>query len=185
MWAEGVIFIVPNYALGVPALLKNLFDRLAYVFHRPRLFNKVCLPIIVQGVIGGKKIADYINEVMGYWGMNPIKGVVVTGGVYVNKAKSSQLEHKDNQIIGAALERFSKEIHRTRVKSPSLLRLIMFRMARTSIKYGEDALPPDKAYYQKMVWFEANYYYDVELNMLRKIVGTLIDRFAKRMVSKG
>ena len=185
MWADGVIFIAPNYALGVPALLKNLFDRLAYVFHRPRLFNKVCLPIIVQGVIGGKKIANYINEVMGYWGMMPIKGAVFTGGVYINKAKSAKLEQKDNQIIGAALERFSKEIHRTRVKNPSLLRFMMFRMARTSIKYGEDALPPDKAYYQKRGWFEANYYYDIKLDTLRKIVGILLDRFAKRMVTKG
>ena len=184
MWADGIIFVVPNYSLGVPALLKNLFDRLAYLFHRPRLFHKVILPVIVQGVIGGKKIADYINKVMGYWGMNPVKGVVVTGGVYLNKEKSSQLIQKDKHTIGVGLKRFSQEINRTKVKSPSNLSLIVFRMARTSIKYGEDALPPDKAYYQKLGWFESNYYYDVKLNPFRKIVGICIDKIAKRMVMK-
>jgi multimeric flavodoxin WrbA len=184
IWADGIIFILPNYALGVPALLKNLFDRLAYIFHRPRLFHKVCLPIIVQGVIGGKKIAEYVNEVMSYWGMHPVKGAVVTGGVYVGKAKSSQMEQKDDRIISEAIERFSKEIHRTKARVPSLFRLLLFRMVRTSMKYSEEVLPPDKAYYQRMGWFESNYYYDVKLNPLRRALGAMSDLFAKQMATK-
>jgi len=32
--ADGVVILTPNYALQVPALLKNLLDRLSFVFHR-------------------------------------------------------------------------------------------------------------------------------------------------------
>lgn len=184
LWADGIIFIVPNYALGVPALLKNLFDRLAYVFHRPRLFQKVCLPIIVQGVIGGKKIAEYVNEVMSYWGMYPVKGAIVTGGVFAGKAKPSQLEQKDANTIARAIQRFSKETHREKTRIPSLFRLLLFRMVRTSMKYSDEVLSPDKAYYQRMGWFESDYYYEVKLNPLRRAAAALSDRFAKRMATR-
>ncbi|KNY29441.1 flavodoxin family protein [Pseudobacteroides cellulosolvens] len=185
IWADGIIYVIPNYALSVPANLKNLFDRLSYVFHRPRLFHKVCLPIIVQGVYGGKKIADYVNEVMEFWGMRGIKGIAVTGGVYANKANPSQLLQKDKQLIRSTVEKFLAQTDKAKIKSPSLFKLIIFRMTRAAMKYSNDALLPDKEYYSRMGWGESNYYYDVKLNPFKYTIGVLCDKFAKRMITKG
>ena len=46
--ADGIITVSPNYSLQVPAMLKNVYDRLAYVFHRPRLFGRLSMAVAVQ-----------------------------------------------------------------------------------------------------------------------------------------
>jgi len=42
---DGLILASPVYALQVPAVMKNLLDRFAYLFHRPRLFGKKALAV--------------------------------------------------------------------------------------------------------------------------------------------
>lgn len=179
--ADGVIYVIPNYALNVPGLLKNFFDRLAYVFHRPRLFNQVCLPIVVQGIYGGKRITEYVNEVMEFWGMRTVRGVVVTGGIYPNRERAAQARKKESQAIGESLDRLFREMRRTRAKSPSVFRLVLFRVARNSMKYGREVLEPDKAYYVRKGWLDSAYYYDVRLNPFKRAIGTISDRVGKSM----
>ncbi len=38
--SDGVIFATPSYAFQVSARMKNLLDRTAFIFHRPRFFGK-------------------------------------------------------------------------------------------------------------------------------------------------
>ena len=38
--SDGVIFATPNYAFQLSARMKNLFDRLAYIDHRPRFLAR-------------------------------------------------------------------------------------------------------------------------------------------------
>ena len=62
--ADGVIFATPNYSFHVPALMKNLLDRLGFVFHRPRFFGKAFTALVAQGIFGGASIQRYL-ETMG------------------------------------------------------------------------------------------------------------------------
>jgi len=57
--SDGVVFATPNYAFHVPARMKNLFDRTAFIFHRPRFFGKVCAAVVTQGMFGGGTIVKY------------------------------------------------------------------------------------------------------------------------------
>jgi multimeric flavodoxin WrbA len=65
--ARAAVFFVPNYSLQVPAPLKQVIDRLAFVFHRPRLFGKKSMALVTQGVYGGKGVAAYLDSLMGFW----------------------------------------------------------------------------------------------------------------------
>ena len=49
--ADGVIFMAPTYSLHVPALMKNFFDRLAYIFHRPCFFGKIAIGDSIDNVV--------------------------------------------------------------------------------------------------------------------------------------
>lgn len=178
-WADGIIFVVPNYALGVPGILKNLFDRLAYLFHRPRLFHKFCIPIVVQGVYGGKQIVKYINEVMGCWGMEPSGGVVVKGGLELSAAK---LSDSDILKIKKAMNNFVYIVKTGKIKAPSFFRLLIFRSTRTSMKYSSEVLEVDKKFYEQNGWIKSEYFYDIKLTFIKRIVGTLADSATRRMI---
>ncbi len=182
--ANGVVFVVPNYSLAVPGILKDVFDRLAFVFHRPRLFGKVCMPVVVQGVYGGNKVAKYINEVLGFWGMNEVKGVVLSGGVFTNQEAQQNVAAKNNPVIKKATARFLQALANDRPLSPSLFKLMIFRMTRSGMKYFPEALAPDKKYYEDQGWLAADYYYPVLINPLKRLAGNLADLMMRRMAMK-
>ncbi|MBV1757941.1 MAG: NAD(P)H-dependent oxidoreductase [Dethiosulfatibacter sp.] len=182
--SDGVIFVTPNYSLSVPGILKDLFDRLAFVFHRPRLFGKACLPVVVQGVYGGNKVAKYINEAMGFWGMQEVKGVVVSGGIYPKQGLKNDIMEKKSKAIIKALERFSKELENEKPVKPTLFKLMIFRMTRSSMKYFDEALEPDKRYFETKGWLDSDYYYEVEINPIKKLIGKFFDMMVRRMARK-
>ncbi len=169
--SDGVIFVVPNYSLSVPGILKDVLDRLAFVFHRPRLFGRVCMPVIVQGVYGGNKVAKYINEVMGFWGMNEIKGVVLSGGIDPRQGWAEEIQAKNAQTMDKAVQRFLAALDRKEMVVPSLFKLMIFRMTRSSMSYFPEALDPDKAYYETHGWLTSDYYYPVRLNPFKRALG--------------
>lgn len=184
MWADGIVTVTPNYALQVPALLKNAYDRLAYVFHRPRMFDKVSLAIVVQGVYGGKKIVQYIDELMSFWGCGTVKGAVVVGGLRQNSTLPQAAIAKNESVISDAANRLLQALQHPRRKQPSFFRLAIFRMTRTSMQYSADTLAADKQYYSDRGWFQSPYYSEIRLDPVRKAFGALIDLMMKRMFAK-
>ena len=182
--AQGVIFVVPNYSLQVSGLLKQLLDRLAFVFHRPRLFGITFMPIVVQGVYGGGKIVKYLNDAMEFWGMKPTMGAVITGGIFPKETQQDTIIGKNEKRIDKALIDFRHQLIRNHVKKPSLFRMMIFRSTRSSMKYFAETLEPDKAYYQKMGWLHSDYYYDVKLNPMKRFAGWFVDVMIKRMAMK-
>ena len=182
--ADGIITVTPNYSLQVPGLLKTLYDRLAFVFHRPRLFGKVSLAVVVQGVYGGKKIVGYIDELMSFWGCSIVKGAVVSGALYPNSKLADTVRHKNNDIITSATNKFIHTIMSYRERKPSFFRLAIFRMTRSSMKYSQEALDADKKYYSDMGWMESKYYTGVKLGMIKSVFGVLIDKMIRNMIRK-
>ncbi len=184
LWADGIVTVTPNYSLQVPAILKNLYDRLAYVFHRPRLFGKVSIAIVVQGVYGGKKIVKYIDELMDFWGCRTIKGAVVTGSLYPTGTIPENIANKNRATISSAASRLITAVQNYKEKQPTFFRLAIFRMTRTSMKYSDEVLPADKEYYSNKGWFETQYYTDARLGPIRLMFGTLIDNMIRNMIRK-
>lgn len=184
MDAHGVIFVVPNYSLQVSGLLKQLLDRLAFVFHRPRLFGITFLPVVVQGVYGGGKIIKYLNDAMEFWGMRPTRGAVVTGGIYPKEVQKDAILRKNEKALNKALDHFRRDLFQNRQKQPSFFRMMIFRSTRSSMKYFEEALEPDKNFYDQRGWFTSDYFYDVKINPLKRFAGWIADTMIKRMAVK-
>lgn len=182
--AQGIVFLVPNYSLQIPGKLKTLLDRLAYVFHRPRLFHKVFMPLTVQGVYGGKDINKYLNKVFRFWGAITVKGTVLPGGIYLKDIGEKLFTAKNTGKLDKALREFDREMAAVKPKKPSLFQVTVFRSTRSAMRYFDDTLKPDKEYYRKNGWYEAAYYYPVRLNLLKKTVGYLIDRQMKAAAKK-
>lgn len=175
--ADGVIWATPNYAFHVPAPLKNLLDRLAYMFHRPQFFGKTCTVIVNQGIYGGNSIVKYLSSMGKNFGFRVTKGCVLTTLDPISEAA----QQKNTKALQKASSRFYKELMRPAFRSPSFIRLLMFRMSRTSIHYMLDAKSRDYSYYKEKGWFESGYYYKTSLGPVKTIAGRLFDLLGKRM----
>jgi multimeric flavodoxin WrbA len=178
--SDGVVFASPNYSFQVSAIMKNFLDRLGFVFHRPRFFGKTFTSIVAQGIYGGGKIVKYLDFVGNGLGFNTVKGSCV-------KALEPMTEYEKRKIdkaLEAHSRRFHKRLGKLAYPGPTWLKLMAFRMGRTSIGLELDDARRDYTYYEKMGWFESDYYYRVRLGALKKLEGGLFDAIATRMSKK-
>ncbi len=171
LWADGIIIVTPNYSLQVPANLKNLFDRLAYVFHRPRLFGRAFMPVTVQGVYAGGKINKYMNEVMEFWGCHTQKGTVIQGALRPNDVIEQAMLDKNQDKIQKAAALFVNELNDERPRMPSIFHTMIFRMTRAAMEDSPHTTEADKKYYKEKGWLKSKYYYDVRLGPIHAIAG--------------
>lgn len=181
MEADGVIFASPVYSLQVTALMKNLLDRLAYIFHRPCFHGKTSIAIITQGVYGGKNVIKYLNEVAHFWGFLTTHGVGVTTPPGV-RLPAEQKKIDDAVAKGAAA--FYRNLTRVQAVKPRLMDVIMFRMIRTLKPYTSDIMPRDYEYFKERGWMDAEYFYPVRLGVLKTLIGKFMDGQGRKMGEK-
>ena len=174
MASDGVVLATPNYSFQVSGLMKVFLDRFGYVCHRPRYFGKAFTSIVTQGIGGGDKIVDYLDFVGASLGFTTVKGSSVT--------ILDPMTEKEQLKIEKTLKKHSERFHSTLDKSaypvPTLFRLMLFRMGRTSINQMLDDTSLDYRYYAEKGWFESDYYYPTNLGPLKKAAGSLFDSMA-------
>jgi multimeric flavodoxin WrbA len=178
--SDGIIFASPNYSFDVSGLMKIFLDRLGFIFHRPRFFGKVCTSIVMQGVYRGKKIVDYFNFI----GMG--LGFKVVKGCCLNSLEPMTEEEQKN--TDKVISRLSKKFYFALIKKeytiPSIFKLMIFRMSRTSMKLLLDENWKDYNHYKKEGWFESDYFYPIKLNPLKKMIGKFFDFLFNRIYRK-
>jgi multimeric flavodoxin WrbA len=171
--SDGVVFASPNYSFHVSALMKVFLDRLGYIFHRPQFFGKSFTSIVTEGVYGGNKIVNYFHFIANGLGFNPVKGVSLKTRMPISQKVNAKNELK--------LEKLSKRFYNSLIKEkfpkPSIIELMMFRMARSGIKRELNEDFKDFKHYKEKGWFESDFFYPVKLNVVQKLAGRLFDQF--------
>ena len=176
MNSDGVIFASPNYSFQVSALMKLFLDRLGFVFHRPRFFGKTFTSIVAQGIYGGKDIVKYFNFIGNGLGFNVVKGSCITTLEPITKKGQKKID----EIIDQQSKKFYAKLIKKEYPTPSLFKLMIFRMSRSSIKIMLNENYKDYTYYKEKGWFESDYFYPVRLNPLKKLTGKFFDIMARR-----
>jgi multimeric flavodoxin WrbA len=172
MNSDGVIFASPNYSFQVSGWMKIFLDRLGFLFHRPRFFGITFTSLVNQGIYGGGKIVKYLNFIGFGLGFNVVKGSCIMTIVPV----TDEMQRRNDKIIDLQSKRFYSQMNKSKYPPPSLIKLFLFRMARSSMKIMLDERNRDFAYYLKNGWFESDYYYPVKLNPVKRLAGLFIDR---------
>lgn len=175
--SDGVLFATPNYSFQVSGQMKVFLDRFGFLFHRPQYFGKTFTSIVAQGIYGGKDIVKYLDFVGSSLGFNVVKGLVI---------KTLEPMSEENRVkTNLAIEKQSRSFYRKLVKreypSPSLFRLLLFRVSRTTMKAMLNDGYRDYSYFNQKGWFSNDYYYSVKLNPFKKTMGKLFD-FAGKMM---
>lgn len=177
--SDGVVFATPNYSFQVSGLMKVFLDRFGYVFHRPEYFGKTFTGIVAQGVYGGKEIVKYLDFVGSGMGFNVVKGFMINTREPVPESE----QRKTEKAIEKQSARFYRQLRRKEYPSPSLLKLMIFRMSRTSLKTVLTEDFKDYRHFRDQGWFDNDYYYPVRLNPVKRTIGWLFDITAHRMAA--
>jgi multimeric flavodoxin WrbA len=170
--SDGVIFSTPNYSFQVSAWMKIFLDRLGFMFHRPRFFGIAFTNLVNQGIYGGQKIVKYLDFIGFGLGFNIVKGCCILTIVPVPE----ETKKTNDKILDKQSRRFYSRLIKSKFPTPSLIKLFLFRMARSSMKVMLDENNRDYEFYMKNGWFESDYYYPVKLNPVKRLAGKFLDR---------
>ncbi len=181
MASDGVVFASPNYSFQVSAIMKIFLDRLGFVFHRPRFFGKTFTGIVGQGIYGGDKIVNYLDFVGKGLGFNTLKGCCVTAVEPMTEKEKKKID----KAVAEHSRRFYERLMQPAYPVPTLLKLMVFRMARTSIGIMLDDNSLDYRYYKENGWFESDYYYPTNLGALKKAAGSFFDSIERSRARRG
>lgn len=173
--ADGVVFAAPNYSWQVPGLTKVFIDRLAFAMHRPEFHGKKASAIVIQGIGFGGRVRKYLEFVEGSLGFDVVKGSVSS----TLEPMTAKATRKMEEQLRRQAERFHRELMKPAFRSPTLFKLIMFRMGRTGIRRHAQGLL-DWDYYRDKGWFESDYYYPIRLGWTKRAVGAFFDWFTAR-----
>ena len=66
--ADGIILASPVYLVMVSATLKNYFDRLGYISHRPCFFDKYAMSLVTCSGFGAEDALDYMDKILASFG---------------------------------------------------------------------------------------------------------------------
>ncbi len=172
--SDGVVFATPNYSFHCSGEMKVFLDRFGFAFHRPRYFGKVFTNIVTQGIGGGNKIVEYLDFVGSNLGFNTVKGVCVTA----LDPRTEKDQQKIDQAIARLSQRFYDKLNAPTHPVPGLFKLMLFRMARSTIQKMLDDRSSDYRYYRDQGWFESDYYYPTRLGALKQLAGRFFDSTA-------
>ncbi len=176
--SDGVIFATPSYAYQVSARMKNFLDRIAFIFHRPRFFGKTFTAIITQGIPVGEKIRKYLEGAGENLGFNVTKGCCI----WTLDPMSEGQRKKLGQKVRSCSERFYMDLIRKTPPTPSLFRFMLFRIGRSGIQ-NVNVMYYDYYYFNEKGWFESDYYYEISLGPIKKLLGRFFD-FLGRQVAR-
>lgn len=178
--SDGVVFATPNYSFNVSGQMKVFLDRLAFALHRPRCFGRAFTSIVVEGIYRGREIVKYLDFVGSGLHFN-----VVTGRVIKSlEPLPEKVRKKNEKAIDAQSRKFYKMLVGKKLPVPSLFELFIFRWGRTSMHWMLDENFRDFTFYNEAGWFDADFYYPVRMNPLKRTFGRLVDAVVARRIRK-
>jgi multimeric flavodoxin WrbA len=179
--ADGIIIATPVYSQQVTALLKNLLDRLSYLYHRPEMFRQKGL--MLTSSAGGTAFKDmfkYMKSNSEAWGMTVTDVVGMSmPGILKPKAEAKEMDR-----LKKATMKFYYAISDKRLPKPGLFKLIWFTVWKTTVQL--DKTTYDYKHWSEKGWLDKNtyYYYNTKVNIFKKGIERLMEKMIKRFFKK-
>lgn len=175
--SDGIIITSPVYALNVSGLLKNFFDHTAYLYHRPRFFNKKALVIVTTVGQGAKRTAKYINETLHFWGFNRVYNLAINC-YSLDYKPSLKVINEINRIS----EKFYRDLKYEKLYSPSLKWIIIYNVWRALAFKNPDENFPDKKYWIKTNLINHSFAPIVKIGKFKQFLGNLFFKLFKIII---
>jgi multimeric flavodoxin WrbA len=177
--ADGIIFISPVYVHTVSALMKNFYDRFAYMCHQPRFRDKAAMFVVTTELTGAQETLEYMRFPAFTWGfkMGPSIEVVYQGFKNGGNYKEKTL----NRIAKGARDFYSALISDDR--EPLFKELMFFNLMKYKVTMHRNFLHADYAYWQKHGWIDQDFYSENGVPIVKNIIAkNLVKIKAKKLI---
>ncbi len=170
--ADGILFISPVYVHTVSALMKNFYDRFAYMCHQPRFRDKAAMFVVTTELTGGKETLEYMRFPAFTWGFKMCASLEV---VYPGFLNGGGYRTKVFDQIFKAAEDFHRALTKQKRK-PLLRELMFFNLMKTKVTLHKDFLPSDYQYWEKKGWLEMDFYSEKSLPKVKNAIAKFLVR---------
>ena len=174
--ADGVLFASPVYTMHITALMKNFFERVGYIDHRPCFYGKYAMVMAVCAGFGAKETNEYMR------GMCSVFGFGVASSVELKIASKSENEKAYTQkLTKEAFDKFIARIKESKGQSPkiTMTQLIYYNVFRTLSQLQTDMYKADYKYYKD----KSDVPGDAKINVFKKFFANfMVGRITKNMM---
>lgn len=170
--ADGIIFASTTYNMRETALLKNLFDHLCFMLHRPHFFYSKALIITTTGGVGGRAAAKSVKDTL--------KGIGFNRCYTFSKASFSWNAYEPDSRTLTELEKvvndFYSDVESKRLHAPDISLLIPYNLFRgMSLAYvpGKEYETKDGIYWTEECRKNLVYAPEIKVPFYKKPIGHL------------
>lgn len=165
--ADGIILATPVYVANVSALTKNFIDRMSYLSHRPKFFDKYALALVTSCGGGIPETLKYLDEwVLSGWGFNLIDKL----GIMVHPALK-QSEKTQNKIQNASRDLYAS-IKEKKNMAPGFRQLMQFRIMKFNCLDSREHFSADYEFYKD----RKDYYVDTRISPLKNGLAKVFEK---------
>jgi hypothetical protein len=173
MHADGTILASPVSSRMISPCIKNFFDRIAFLQHRPVFFGKIAMSLVTSYECRLGDARTYMNKTLAAFGfsISPAIELQFKSGIMPESF------HENNKIkVISAVNSFIIKIKKGQIDSPSLDQLISFHLYKYLSVLNPDRSRADFEYYKD----KEEYHYDTQIGTIKKLIANRIARKKSR-----
>jgi multimeric flavodoxin WrbA len=178
--ADGIIFISPVYVHTVTALIKNFYDRFAYMCHQPHFRDKAAMMVVTTELSGGEETLEYMKFPAFTWGFRLSASLDV---VYPSFVSEGDYREKVMRRIDEAAKAFHRDLTTPRGK-PTFRELAFFNLLKTKIKLHKDMLPHDYRFWEERGWLNRRFYDEENIPGIKSRLARFLVKMRVRKMAK-
>lgn len=165
---DGIILSSPVYLQSVSGKLKTFVDRTCAWFHRPELYGKPLLSISTTKGSGLKSTLEYLERIGIQW------------GTFNCGTIGRDIRTIDKEVTEKECEKFVKSLKSEKsVYKPSMKSVVNFSVQKV---LSRNLLGLDKLYWDEKGWNKKGYYFDCNINIVKKTVGNITYGFLNKVM---
>lgn len=167
---DGIVISSPVYMNNVSGILKVFLDRTCKWVHRPELASVPVMYVATTAGSGIKSTLDYMENVTLQWGGIPTSKIGRNAG-------SIKRDIGENEFA-----KFVKCIYMDKSKyRASMKELLNFQVKKI---LAEKVLPNDKEYWKKKQWLDKYYYFNTNINPIKKTAAATFYKLLSKKIRK-
>lgn len=180
--SDGVILASPNYIGNVPWLVKNFYDRLCSLAHRPIFFNQSIMVITTTAGFGLKDSLEKHSSMPFFAGFRSISKLGIGTSPLFSFEKISQ---KNQKKLRKSAKKFHYLLSSKKIRY-NLGNLILYQAFKNIIPIFRKEIPKDYSYWNEKGWLSDGISFFVPIKgknfqkMLSKFVGKMVGRGMKK-----
>ena len=180
--ADGFIFISPVYIRMISAQMKQLFDRMSFLLHRPVLAGKPAILICTSSYAGARESLNYLKIPVGNMGMHIVDSIGVLSSAYKNK---DEYKNKILKRLKSTGKKYNEILFSTEKHTPSLKELFIFNKWKHKAIHHREQYPGDFQFWESQELLDKDYFYPAKINPIQKyLVPFIVNKVFIKMSKK-